>query len=80
LKPLRADKSSPREVPDASLRITLPRIIRARELCQILDIARTTLWVWVKDGHFPKPQQFGRNVVGWLEPVVMEWLRQRPTA
>ena len=43
-------------------------------------ISRTTLWRWVRDGHFPKPTKIGPNKNGWLESQVEDWIQTRQQA
>ena len=41
-------------------------------------IGRTTLWRWVREGHFPKPVRLGANCVAWRADDVNQWINSRP--
>lgn len=52
------------------------RVLRAKAVTDKLDIHRNTLYLWVRDGKFPKP--FDLNGTGvWDEAEVDEWLQQQ---
>jgi prophage regulatory protein len=56
------------------------RILRKPEVIErVGKPGVTTLYRWIRDGHFPAPRQVGPNTVGWLEDEVDAWLRSRPT-
>jgi prophage regulatory protein len=56
------------------------KYIRAQELATILAVHRTTLWRWVRDGHFPRPVRLGPNTVAWDSIQVDAWLASRAGA
>ena len=52
------------------------RIIRKKELCEILDVSETTLWRLEKKGSFPKRRQLSIRNVGWLLSEVNQWMNE----
>ena len=56
----------------------MTRILRHKDVQAMFGISRTTLWRWVRDGHFPAPIKLTPRTVGWRENVVEEWLDSRP--
>jgi prophage regulatory protein len=40
-------------------------------------LSRSTIYVRVSEGTFPKPISLGGRAVGWLEAEIQEWLQQR---
>jgi prophage regulatory protein len=42
------------------------RILRQRQVLQLLGISSSTLWEWVRRGRFPKPIAIGPNSKAWL--------------
>ena len=52
--------------------------LRAKEVCEVLGIKRTTLHKWCKAGTFPQPLQLGVRAVAWRVPDVQNWLDSRP--
>ncbi|MES9971414.1 MAG: AlpA family transcriptional regulator [Candidatus Thiodiazotropha sp.] len=40
-------------------------------------LSRSTLYLRVTEGSFPKPISLGSRAVGWIESEVDEWLNQQ---
>ena len=40
-------------------------------------LSRSTIYLRVAEGTFPKPVSLGGRAVGWLEGEVQEWLQRR---
>ena len=40
-------------------------------------LARSTIYLRMAEGHFPKPISLGSRAVGWIEADIDEWLHQR---
>jgi hypothetical protein len=40
----------------------------------VLPIAKSTVWLWVKQGRFPKPTKFG-SITLWRRGEVLDWLK-----
>lgn len=40
-------------------------------------LSRSTIYLRVSDGKFPKPVSLGGRAVGWIESEVQQWLEQR---
>jgi prophage regulatory protein len=59
---------------------TINRIIRKKELCQLLGLSAPTLWRKVKSGDFPAPLQLGVNSIGWLESDISQWIETKKEA
>ena len=47
---------------------------RFKHLQQELNISRSTIWRWVREGKFPAPVQLGPNVKAWRETDIQNWL------
>ena len=54
------------------------RVLRVKELKDLLGVSRSTIWRWRRQGVLPPSRQFGPNVVGWLEEEINEWRNSRP--
>jgi len=51
------------------------RILRRKEVCQLLGISRGTLWRWCRDGYFPPAMGlYGTGLQGWRESTLNAWL------
>ncbi len=53
------------------------RFVRLHEVMARTGVSRSTIYVWVAEGRFPKPVPLGERSVGWIESELEEWLRDR---
>ncbi len=56
-------------------------ILRPRDVCVLLGIARSTLYLKIAEGDFPKPIQLSKNpskncAVGWKRVTIDQWLEE----
>lgn len=56
------------------------RLLKAKEVIEMIGLSRTTIWRLEKSGQFPKRRQITKSKVGWLKSEVMDWLLSRPNA
>ena len=59
------------------------RYLKVGELHAWLGVARSTIYRWVEEGHFPKPVVLGpeterNSTTRWLRTDVEQWLASRP--
>lgn len=40
-------------------------------------LSRSTIYLRVSQGAFPKPVNLGERAVGWLDSEIQEWLQRR---
>lgn len=40
-------------------------------------LSRSTIYLRVAEGTFPKPVSLGGRAVGWIEAEIQQWLEQR---
>ena len=40
-------------------------------------LSRSTIYLRVSEGEFPKPVSLGGRAVGWIESEIQQWLEQR---
>ncbi len=40
-------------------------------------LSRSTIYLRISQGTFPKPVSLGGRAVGWIEAEIQEWLQQR---
>ena len=66
-------------------RSKLPSYVKVGDISEMLGVSRSTIYGWVKEGHFPKPVIFGAHksdgkvsVSRWSMMEVQEWLDSRP--
>ena len=53
------------------------RILKLPEVIQVTGLARSTIYLWMKDKKFPTHIKLGERSVGWLEEDIQGWLDQR---
>ena len=59
---------------EAPLRI---RFLRLPEVLARTGLSRSTIYVRLEQGLFPRPVSLGVRAVGWIESEVDEWIRRR---
>ncbi|PIR01274.1 MAG: AlpA family transcriptional regulator [Nitrospinae bacterium CG11_big_fil_rev_8_21_14_0_20_45_15] len=50
------------------------RILRLPEVIAHSGLSRSTIYLRVSQGAFPKPVNLGGRAVGWIEAEIQEWL------
>lgn len=55
-------------------------ILRLPAVKQSTGLSRSTIYLRVAEGTFPRPVSLGGRTVGWLENEVQEWLQRRVAA
>jgi prophage regulatory protein len=53
------------------------RILRRPEVEARTGLSRSTIYLWIQQGEFPKPVALGARLVGWRESDVNAWLEAR---
>jgi len=54
-----------------------PAFLRRKDVQFRTGLARSTIYLYIKQGAFPKPVPLGRRAVGWLESEVSAWITER---
>ena len=53
------------------------RFLRLPEVLARTGLSRSTIYVRLDQGRFPRPVSLGGRAVGWIESEVDEWIRER---
>ncbi|MDB4494360.1 AlpA family transcriptional regulator [Pseudomonadales bacterium] len=53
------------------------RILRLKEVKTRTGLARSTIYLRIAQGSFPKSIALGERAVGWLESDLDEWINER---
>ena len=53
------------------------RFLRLPEVMARTGLSRSTIYVRLAEGRFPRPVALGSRAVGWIEAEVDEWVRER---
>lgn len=51
------------------------RILRLPEVMTRTGLSRSTIYLRISQGNFPKPVNLGTRAVGWIEEEIQEWLQ-----
>lgn len=50
------------------------RILRRPEVQKLTGLSRSTIYLRLSQGAFPKPIPLGGRLVGWLESDILKWI------
>ena len=53
------------------------RFLRLPEVMKRTGLSRSTIYVRLAEGRFPRPVALGGRAVGWIEAEVEEWVAER---
>ncbi len=53
------------------------RFLRLPEVLARTGLSRSTVYVRLEQGRFPRPVSLGGRAVGWIEAEVDDWIRDR---
>ena len=54
-----------------------PRILRLPLVRERTGLSRSSIYLRISQGRFPRPVSLGERAVGWLESEITEWLNRR---
>ena len=54
-----------------------PRILRLPGVRARTGLSRSSIYLRISQGRFPKPVSLGERAVGWVESEVNEWLNRQ---
>jgi prophage regulatory protein len=52
-------------------------ILRRKQVEKRTGLSRSTIYLRIQEGTFPKPVSLGARTVGWIENEIQEWLAAR---
>lgn len=55
----------------------LHRALRIQQVVDVTGLGRSTIYLMVSEGRFPKQRRLGVRAVGWLAEDVFRWLAER---
>ena len=55
----------------------IPRILRLPLVRERTGLSRSSIYLRISEGRFPRPISLGERAVGWLESEITEWLNRR---
>ncbi|WP_321311953.1 AlpA family phage regulatory protein [Halarcobacter sp.] len=55
----------------------MTRFIRIPDVIKKTGLAKSTIWLWVKEGKFPKPIKLSPRVTVWEEEKIELWIKTK---
>lgn len=55
----------------------MTNFLRITNVMKKTGIARSTIWLWVKENKFPQPIRLSPRVTVWVEADIEEWQREQ---
>lgn len=55
----------------------MKRIMRLKEVIHVCGIRRSTIYLWMHEGTFPKSRSIGARAVGWDSEEIQKWVNDR---
>ena len=52
-------------------------ILRRKQVEKRTGLSRSTIYLRIQEGTFPRPISLGERAVGWLENEIEAWLEER---
>jgi len=49
-------------------------LLRIKEVIQKTGMAKSTIWLWVKENKFPKPIKLSERITVWEENEIDQWI------
>jgi prophage regulatory protein len=51
--------------------------LRIKEVMKMTGIARSTIWLWVSEGKFPKPIKLSPRITVWESNKINNWMENK---
>lgn len=51
--------------------------MRLKEVIHVCGIRRSTIYLWMHEGTFPKSRSIGARAVGWDSEEIQKWVNDR---
>lgn len=52
----------------------MSNFLRIKDVMNKTGIARSTIWLWVREGKFPKPIKLSPKITVWDELDIIRWI------
>jgi len=59
---------------------TQSTVFRIKQVMDVTGLGRSTIYLWISEGKFPKQRKLGERAVGWISDEVFQWLSERDVA
>lgn len=51
----------------------MSNFLRIKQVSEKTGLAKSTIWLWVKEKKFPKPIKLSPRVTVWEESIIEQW-------
>lgn len=72
-----AKNAPPSQVEPAPVSTSPVRLIAKTEVLRRIGVTYPTLWLWMRQGKFPRSRELGGKVA-WVEAEIDSWILSRP--
>ncbi|MEE2651224.1 MAG: AlpA family transcriptional regulator [Pseudomonadota bacterium] len=55
------------------------RLFRLKEVCRLTGLAKSTVYLQMQQGDFPRPVKIGERSVAWRGSDLEKWINDRPS-
>jgi len=62
----------------------MSKFLRIKDVCEMTKIAKSTVWLWVKQDklwvkqdRFPQPKKISARVTIWNEDEIKKWMTEK---
>jgi prophage regulatory protein len=59
---------------------SLTKFHRLPQVIAHLDVSKSSIWSWVRQGKFPRPIKLSENITAWRASEVEEWAQSKIAA
>ncbi|MDE2773224.1 MAG: AlpA family transcriptional regulator [Gemmatimonadota bacterium] len=56
------------------------RVLRLPQVLARTGLSRSSIYLRVADGTFPRPVRLGKRAIGWIESEIDQWIRAQIAA
>lgn len=56
---------------------TMSNFLKITEVMKMTGLAKSTVWLWVKEGKFPKPIKLSPRITVWEEEKIELWMKTK---
>lgn len=53
------------------------KIIRLNEVKESTGLGRSSIYLYIAEGRFPKPISLGDRAVGWVDSEIQGWIEEK---
>lgn len=51
--------------------------LRINDVMKMTGIAKSTIWLWVRENRFPQPIKLSPRITVWEEEKVSSWMKNK---